>query len=1074
MAIKFGEFFANLDKNANVRGNQFERAAKWWLENDPVWSSIVDKVWHWNEWPDANGRDIGIDLVAKDREGKFYAVQVKAYDPESNLKKSDIDSFLSASSQKIFSTRLLLTTTKFIGTNAKRALEDQEKPVHVVDWNRLEASIVDWSGALADKKSDKTQQKQLFEHQKDAIQKVSNEFKSADRGQLIMACGTGKTLTGLRIQEKIGGDLSVLLVPSLTLLSQTLNDWLTDRTKDFKWIAICSDESVANDPQDNVKLIDFDFPVTTKKSEIEKFLAEPGRKVVFSTYQSSKQLAAALKSSKIKVDLLLADEAHRIAGKTQSDFASMIIDPQVQVEKRLFLTATPRVFTSSAITKAAEVGISTLSMDDHKVFGKVFYRYDFPKAIKEKVLCDYRVVIIGVDEREIESSIRERLLVNAGSLNTDFESLAIHIAVSKAMKKWNLRRLISFHSRVSKARNFAENQEFVDQWVSPEFASGFELTCETVSSGMPTATRRRSLDKIKKISPKQAVIISNARCLTEGIDVPTLDGVIFVDPRSSQVDIIQAVGRAIRRGGAGKTHGTILLPVVLPKDEELVDATLKTSAYSAIWSVLNALRAHDSSFGDEIDQMRQSLGARKSISEKPSKLIWDIPRTVNKSVAERIKAVAIRNASDYWEEAFASLQHFKDQYGHSTPKQQFVTEDGLKLGIWLSSQRVMRNKGLLEPEREQKLEALGIHWDILDAAWEQGFDLASDYFKEHGHLNANQHVVISNVQNIATGEKDFRLGQWLAVQAQNKRNGVLSKARQERLDSIGIVWNRIEDRWSREIEELDAFRSQEGRWPDNRKDLSPSGFEIGQWFANQIARFRNGTLDEFKIRDLENRGLSKSKKVDQRWETIYLDLVTFKKENGHSRVTKKHYGKSGFELYGWCKIQREAEALGKLDSDKKAKLDALGFSWKTGNSEVDNRKEAVWFERLNDAKNFYKENGHCLIPYNYETPDGIKLGGWVNIQRAKYRNGELANDRVKMLNEIDFVWEPNEQAWYNALSKFEAYKARTGSTKISLDYKDADDQYTLGAWVSKQSKLLKSGKLDKKQAEALKAVLGDF
>ena len=156
MAIKFGEFFANLDKNANVRGNQFERAAKWWLENDPVWSSIVDKVWHWNEWPDANGRDIGIDLVAKDREGKFYAVQVKAYDPESNLKKSDIDSFLSASSQKIFSTRLLLTTTKFIGTNAKRALEDQEKPVHVVDWNRLEASIVDWSGALADKKSDKT------------------------------------------------------------------------------------------------------------------------------------------------------------------------------------------------------------------------------------------------------------------------------------------------------------------------------------------------------------------------------------------------------------------------------------------------------------------------------------------------------------------------------------------------------------------------------------------------------------------------------------------------------------------------------------------------------------------------------------------------------------------------------------------------------------------------------------------------------------------------------------------------------------------------------------------------------
>ncbi len=694
--MKFEELFSRLSSESHVKGKSFEQISKWWLTNDELWSSLVKEVWLWDEWPKRNTRDLGIDLVAEGFDGTLWAIQCKAYDPEGSLKKADIDSFLSASSQKQFSNRLLITTTKTIGENARNTISDQEKPVQIVDWIRLNESSVDWSLAEKGLKAKQHVPRELRPHQLKALTSVVDGLSTSDRGQLIMACGTGKTLTGLRINEVMQNDLTVLLVPSLTLLSQTLKDWLTDKKIDFKWLAVCSDDSVTSDPQDNARLVDYDLPATTDIKVIQKFLETTGKKVIFSTYQSSEILKSAILKKKVKVDFVIADEAHRLAGKVGREFASFL-DHDMPVSKRLFMTATPRVYANSIKKMTEELDIQILSMDDKDIFGEVLYRYSFSKAIAEGILSDYRVVVIGIDDVSTKDLFNKRSLVKAGVVETDSESLALHVALSKAMKNWNLRRIISFHSRVAKARKFANDQVLLNEWMPSEFAVAGKLNATTISSSMPTNKRRQILDVLKNLPEGETGLVSNARCLTEGIDVPTLDAVVFVDPKTSQVDIIQAIGRAIRLGGANKTHGTVVVPVHVPNELTSKDS-FDASNFKKIGDVLNALRAHDEDFGEELDKLRIELGQRGSISEMPEKLVWDLPTSIPQDFANRIQAISVEFATANWEFMFGQLLAFIEKESHARPAR---GEDGetRRLADWVTKQRGAFKAGLLSKER---------------------------------------------------------------------------------------------------------------------------------------------------------------------------------------------------------------------------------------------------------------------------------------------------------------------------------------------------------------------------------------
>jgi len=1046
--MSFEEFLNSLPTDNNLKGRAFEVATKWWLENDPIWSSQLKKVWLWEKFPKKTGRDTGIDLVAETSEGDFFAVQCKAYDPSSNLKKSDIDSFLSASNRKLYKGRILVTTTKSVGINARETLGAQEKPVHIVDWVRLEESKVDWS--LINTKTEPLRPKKVLRsHQARALEAVSIGFKSADKGQLIMACGTGKTLTALRISEALKPKTTIVAVPSLTLLSQTLSDWLREREVDFKWLAVCSDETVANDPADSTKLIDYDFPVTTESLEIRKFLKSSGRKVIFTTYHSSPRVAEAVGASGTTVDLLIADEAHRLAGKTTSDFSSLVKDSDLSIKKRLFMTATPRFFSTSVKKSAESDGIEILSMDDVNTFGSEFYSYDFTSAIKDGVLSDFQVVIVGVSDRDVQESVTARTLVKAGVVETDAESLALHIAISKAIKKWNLRRSISFHSRVSKARKFASDQVLINQWLPEEYRIPGTFHASTISSNIPTDRRRDLLNDLKNLQDDESLLISNARCLTEGIDVPTLDAVAFVDPKTSQVDIIQAVGRAIRLGGTTKTHGTVIIPVFIGKNNK--DGAIDKSAFAKIGQVLNALRAHDEKLGEQLDQLRQELGERGIIESGVERITWDLPINVSPSVASAIEAIAIENSTANWDFMFGLLKRYLNREGHVLVPSDHL-EQGAQLGRWLGNQRGTYRSGFLSQDRISLLESVHSSWtwDPVDESWQQNYELLKEYLQVHGTTSVPANADYKNVA----------LGNWVAAQRSRLRTKLLSKERIEALEALPTwSWNPVDEKWEKNFKALESHVKQFGT------TRVPIGFKteavaLGKWVSHQREDWKKGKLTADLIRRLENSGLdwswNPSKDVWEEGFEIYEAYLA----NSKSARIPNNVVVNGFNLGTWVANQKVRHRQERLSQEKVIRLENSHPSWTWS------LKDSLWDEYFNELKKYFEENGHSDHPYKVQGKKS-NLGDWIVTQRKALVKGKMTAERKALLDSINFRWVSLDP-WEEGFSDLIQFVNREGHARVHWQHKE--NGRVLGKWVSHQRAKYKAGQLTAEQIKRLESL----
>jgi len=1124
--MKFEELFSHLSSDSHQKGRSFEEVSKWWLTNDEMWSSLIRQVWLWDEWPDRTTRDLGIDLVAEGFDGANWAVQCKAYHPDSSLKKSDIDSFLSASSQKQFSNRLLITTTRSIGDNARNTLSNQEKPVQIVDWIRLNESTVDWSLAAQGFKSKKHTPRELRPHQELALQSVVSGLSDSDRGQLIMACGTGKTLTGLRINEAMDNELTVLLVPSLTLLSQTLKDWLTDKKTSFKWLAVCSDDSVTSDPQDNARLVDYDIPATTDLKIIEKFLATSGKKVIFSTYQSSDILKSAVQKSKVTVDLVIADEAHRLAGKVGREFASFL-DSDVSVKRRLFMTATPRIYANSIKKLSESLDLQILSMDDKKIFGKVLFRYSFSKAIAEGILSDYRVVVIGIDDIITQELFSERALVSAGLVETDSETLALHVALAKAMKNWNLRRVISFHSRVANARKFANDQVLLNEWLPKEYAVKGEFNATTISSSMPTNKRRQILDVLKNLSDEDTGLVSNARCLTEGIDVPTLDAVVFVDPKSSQVDIIQAIGRAIRLGGTNKSHGTVVVPVHVPVDKSSQES-FDASNYKKIGDVLNALRAHDEDFGEELDKLRTSLGQRGSLGAFPEKLIWDLPVTISQDFALQIQAVSVEFATSNWDYMFGKLVRFVEINQHSRPSK-VGDEDTRSLAVWVSRQRQFYRSGLLASKRIAALEGADKNWswDPLEDDWNSNFRKLHDFVEQHGHARPS-----------AARSGSDQVGSWIIQQRGLYKSGKLSKERVDALERLHVTWSwdPLKDDWEFMLNLLIDFEKKNGhtrvestykidgyglgawvhtqrlnyrnlnrtpnrlsverlsklesidtwRWNPAEEDIEKyievikeyekefgtsrvpitykfEGTNCGTWVSHKREDYRKGKLSVEVINRLESTFPDWSwNPAQEDWEQSISALQVFVNEHGHARVTKD-VTISGVNLGTWVSNIRSRYRAGRLPQEQIEKLENIHPTWIWS---VHGQLGDEFFKRLEE---FTQANGHSNVGSKGQTEEERTLYEWVNTQRKTYRQGKLSEVRKGMLDKLGFLFEPIDP-WFESFDLLKKYVSREGSAVVSTGH--IEEGYSLGRWVSGQREMYKKEKLSVEKATLLEGLNG--
>jgi superfamily II DNA or RNA helicase len=649
------------DAEGTTFGGDFEWLCKWFLENAPRYRGQFDKVWLWKDWPDRWGADAGIDIVARTRLGELWAIQAKADHPDRAIPKREIDSFLSESNRPQFAYRLLMATTDDIGATARRTLRGQEKPVGLVLRGHFLTEEVEWPNQIGDT-APPLDRWTARVHQVIAINAVVKGFRDLDRGRLIMACGTGKTLTALWITERLQSSLTLVLVPSLSLVQQNLAEWGRHAAKDFDTLVVCSDDSVVQSKADTAiqSTADLGMKVTTDPAEIRKFLDHRRKRpaVVFATYQSSERIASAQGGKTKQFDLAICDEAHRLAGNAEGLFATVLDDKKIRARKRLFMTATPRYFKEHVKRRAAELeseSFQLVSMDDTHVFGPEFHVLTFHEAISANppLLTDYQVVVIGVTDREAKEWAEEaRLVQTPDGLSTDARTLAAQIGLSKAMKKYDLRKLITFHSSVAKAARFVDptlqdSLPGVIPHLTRSARPTGKLWTKHISGHTPAGQRATLLKGLGNLPDDTRGILSNCACLGEGVNVPVLDAVAFIDPKRSMVDIIQAVGRVIRKA-EGKQIGTIVIPVFIDETED-ADHALSQSAFEPVWQVLNALRAHDRRLADELDQLRLSLGKPRKTRDRiklPANIDLDVPRLLLQNFEQAFFVRTVKQTTD--------------------------------------------------------------------------------------------------------------------------------------------------------------------------------------------------------------------------------------------------------------------------------------------------------------------------------------------------------------------------------------------------------------------------------------------
>jgi len=590
-----------------------------------------------------------------------------------------------------------------------------------------------------------------------------------------------------------------------------------------------------------------------------------------------------------------------------------------------------------------------------------------------------------------------------------------------------LRRVISFHSRVSRAEQFAQDLVQVAGWVGPEHRAAGTLKTDFVSGAMPTDRRRVKLAQLKSLASDERALLANARCLSEGVDVPSLDGVAFIDPRFSQIDIIQAVGRAIRLSPS-KTAGTIVLPVFIEDGADPV-ASIEASNFKPIWDVLNALKAHDDVLSAQLDQIRTELGKRPGSavgSDALSRIQFDLPASVDASFGEALRTYLVERATDSWEFGFGALQAYAEAHGDCLVPSLYKLANGYRLGQWVAVQRQTRAQ--LSTGRKARLEALtGWGWSALDEAWETGFRRLSEYVAGHGDC------AMSNTHKLADG---YQLGGWVSTQMRNRSS--ISVDRKLRLESLpGWIWSRFDEAWDTAFRHLREYAAANGDCLVPTEYQAPGGFRLGRWVAAQ--RSARPSIPQARRDRLEALPGWGWNKVDEAWEVAFRQLLAYVSATGDCVVPLRKMLPNGFRLGGWVQRQRRVQAS--LSEARKAKLEKLpGWSW--------DPHDQAWGEGFRRLLAYVTEFGDCRSLRSYICADGFRLGVWVHSQRAA--ESKMSPDRKARLGALPgWTWNTFDAAWETSFRHLAAYAAANGDCLVASSHK-LPDGYCLGQWVGVQ------------------------
>ena len=960
--------------------------------------------------------------------------------------------------------------------------------------------------------------------QQRAVDDIARGFERKVRATALRACGTGKTLIALWLAERLDAEKVLVLVPSLALLAQTLREWLHEtRWEQLDYLCVCSDKTVdTGNDELIVRPSDIPFRVRTQSADVRSFLTSnfSGVKLVFSTYQSSAVVAEGTRGLQ-PFDVAIFDEAHKTAGREGTKLSLALSEANIAAKRRLFLTATPRHYKVEQRDKSGDAKL-VYSMDVPEVYGPVVHRLPFSEASELDIITDYKVLVSVVTSEMVTNELLRRGVVLVEGEEIKAQQVANQIAVRSAVETYGVQKVFTFHSRVASARSFTlRGPEGIQSHLSA-------FQCAHINGAMPTAQRERLM---REFASAPRALLSNARCLTEGVDLPAVDMVAFLSPRRSLVDIVQAVGRAMRKS-PGKKVGYVLVPLYVEqaRNESLKEAVLR-SGFDKVWLVLQQLKEHDDLLAQVIADMRTERGKTGGFDDSRFREKVHVlgPEVSLEDLRRYISSACIDAIGESWFERYGELLSYKEEFGNcDVPKR---TRERKKLANWVVQQRVGRNAGRLSEEKIALLDRLGFKWHPGGHRWRGNYLALREYKTRFGDCRVPQKwkenpVLARWVQEqrrrykrnelskeriellnelafdwateVSTWAKRFeelreykdkngdtrvpvkwpenpKLGKWVVSQRRKKRTKTLNPEHENKLSALGFEWELRHTissaSWDRTFEEVAAFKAKHGHlnlWREGVDERLP------RWLAKQRRNYQKGVLSEYQIKQLTILGyelMPSATDFSQRWEQMYAELAHIHASSGSLRFRSNDNVPRS--LKSWCSKQRKLRSAGELTQEQIDRLDSIGFDWRprSGNARAAPKKAttpaASWEQMFDQLIEYFKIHGDYNVPQRWNADPA--LGAWVMSQRYAKQKGTLTPDRERRLTAVGFNWKVYENAWDKTFERMRSY--------LSAQSDNGHDKRmprALRAWAVTQRARYKSGNLAPDRIAKLRAINFDW
>lgn len=916
----------------------------------------------------------------------------------------------------------------------------------------------------------------LRDYQQNAVDAV---HPGQPRGQVIAACGVGKTLMAMYSAVKLLDGTSgtvLMLFPTLGLLEQTYQVWRAESPLAFSALAVCS--AVIEDDED-IDRADLPVRSTTSAEQLTRWLVDTaGVRVVFGTYQSVGVIADAHRHfGAPRFSVLIADEAHRTAGRRGKPFATILHDRHIPAQHRLFFTATPKVHSGQRTQAGRAPRRAVASMDDPDLYGERLFTLSTREAIDRGILAPFKVAVIAVSDSAVASAMRDLRLIKLaagedGSARADHVAAAI--ALTQAASDYQLSSVLAFHNTIAASQQFSETFARTHALLSARglVRDGRRASVTHIDGSSPLHERKEVAEVTLGVhKPDIWELVSNCRCFSEGINLPALDAVFFAEPRSSEVDVAQAVGRAIRKNPYHDRPSLIVLALTV--DDSLdAETVIDISNFARARQVLSALETHDPSIAADLARLRETLtdGLPQDSSDGSVRtdlvdivLPADLPPHLAEQFLRAFSVHTVDTLTRQWEENLAALVAYVAEYGHASPPQQYRDLAGRALGQWVSGQRRAHARSALSALRVQRLQELpGWAWNSLDARWEESFAALAAYTAQHGHAYPPRDYA---------GPSRVHLNQWVLTQRRPGYRERLREDQRKRLEDLpGWSWTPRQRSWDVNFAALATYVEEHGTADPPRDYLTADGIALGRWVAELRTPSRVRRMAAQRRRQLEQLpGWSWDAARRVTWEEHFTALQEFAARHGHASPSADYCTENGMMLGRWVSEQRHHRGRGehRLSVDKQQMLAQLpGWAWSV--------REAQWEANFAALADFADRHRHCDVPSGLATESGADVGQWVRTQRRMYRDGSLSASRAARLSGLaGWSWnyrrdDASFEVWFDELVD---YARVHGHARPAQHYRTASGR-ALGQWVGRQRRAYRTGVLPSERIARLESAPG--